>query len=169
MRILSLIRTAPRRLAVSVILGAAVLVAGALPAGAAWPVASTSSWVSRGYTTSHRAYDIAASRWTRLVPVQTGTVVFAGWKANCGGYQVWIRHTNGWYTAYYHLAREVVSRGQVVYGQRTTIGYVGSTGCSTGPHLHVELWKGFPWRSGSYRQNPWSRLDSGTYLPYRYR
>ena len=87
--------------------------------------------------------------------------MFAGWKSNCGGYQVWVAHGDGRYTAYYHLGKEVVYSGQPVTRQETTLGYVGSSGCATGPHLHVELWKGFPWRSGSYRVNPWGAIDSG--------
>ena len=159
----------PRRLILATI--AAVLLVGiaGLPATASWPVASRDSYRSRGYTTGHRADDLAASRGTRVVPIGTGRVVFAGWKSNCGGYQVWIAHGDGRYTAYYHLGKEVVYAGKPVTRQETTLGYVGSSGCATGPHLHVELWKGFPWRSGSYRVNPWGAIDSGTYLPSRYR
>lgn len=138
-------------------------------ATAAWPVASRSSRVSQYYSTRHRAVDIAAPSGTRVVPVRSGRTVFAGWKNNCGGYQVWVNNGNGLYTAYYHLRREVSYRGEVVTGGSETIGYVGATGCATGPHLHVEVWRGYPWRSGSYRVNPWRYIDSGYYLPYRYR
>ena len=159
----------PDRLVLAVI--AALLLVGlaGLPSSAAWPVATRDSYLSRGYSSGHRADDLAASRGARVVPVGTGRVVFAGWKSNCGGNQVWVAHGDGRYTAYYHLGKEVVYSGKPVTRQVTTLGYVGSSGCATGAHLHVELWKGFPWRSGSYRVNPWGAIDSGSYLPARYR
>jgi len=117
----------------------------------------------------HVAIDNAAHSWTRIVPIRSGKVVFAGWKSNCGGYQVWVSHGNGLYSAYYHMSRENSYRGEWVSGGSETIGWVGSTGCATGPHLHIEVWRGYPWRSGSYRVNPWGFIDNGYYLPYRYR
>lgn len=151
-------------------LAAAILVGLAgLPAAATWPVATRDSYVSRGYHSSHRADDLAADRGDRIVPIGSGRVVFAGWKSNCGGYQVWVSHGDGKYTAYYHMSKEVVYAGKSVTRQSTTLGYVGTSGCATGPHVHVEVWKGYPWRSGSYRVNPWGYIDSGYYLPSRYR
>jgi murein DD-endopeptidase MepM/ murein hydrolase activator NlpD len=138
-------------------------------ATAAWPVASRSSYVSQYYSSRHRAVDIAAPGGTRIGPIRSGRTVFAGWKNNCGGYQVWVSHGNGLYSAYYHLRREVSYRGEYVTGSSETIGYVGASGCATGPHLHVEVWHGYPWRSGSYRVNPWRYIDNGYWLPYRYR
>jgi murein DD-endopeptidase MepM/ murein hydrolase activator NlpD len=135
---------------------------------AQWPVASRSSYVSQRFHDGHRGLDIAADKWTRVIPIATGKVVFAGWKNNCGGYQVWIRHSSGRYTAYYHLARETTYYGDYVGGS-DRLGYVGTTGCATGPHVHVEVWSSYPWRSGSYRLNPWNYVMSGYYLPYRYR
>ena len=150
---------------------AALVVAIVLPASvlAAWPVASRSSIISTWYSRSHPAVDIAARSGTRVVPIGSGRTIFAGFKNNCGGYQVWVSHGNGYYSAYYHLRREVSYRGEWVTGGTETIGYVGETGCATGPHLHFELWRGVPWRSGSYRVNPWRFIDKGTYEPYRYR
>jgi murein DD-endopeptidase MepM/ murein hydrolase activator NlpD len=136
---------------------------------AAWPVASRTSYVSRGYSSGHKALDIAANRGTRVVPMRSGKTVFAGYKRNCGGYQVWISHGSGLYSAYYHLSRETSWRGEYVTGGSETIGYVGTSGCASGPHLHIEVWRGYPWRSGSRRVNPWNYVDSGTYLPSRYR
>jgi murein DD-endopeptidase MepM/ murein hydrolase activator NlpD len=138
-------------------------------ATAAWPVVNRSSRVSQSYSSRHRADDIATPSGTRVVPIRSGRTVFAGWQNNCGGYQVWVSHGNGLYSAYYHLRREVSYRGELVTGGSEVIGYVGSTGCATGPHLHVEVWRGYPWRSGSYRVNPWRYIDSGSWLPYRYR
>ena len=152
-------------------MAAALTVALVLPVVvvASWPVQTRSSWVSQGWHTYHRADDIAAAPGTPVLPIRDGTVVFAGWKSNCGGIQVWISHGNGLYSAYYHLRYESVSKGQAVTAQVTTIGRVGQTGCATGPHVHVEVWRGFPWRSGSYRVKPWTFIDSGAYLPSRYR
>jgi len=132
-------------------------------------VASRSSYISQAYHRGHRADDIAAPRGTRILPIYSGRVVFAGWKSNCGGYQVWVYHGNGLYTAYYHMKRETSWKGRWVTRQTSTLGYVGTSGCASGPHVHTEVWKGYPWRSGSYRVNPFSYIDSGTYLPLRYR
>jgi murein DD-endopeptidase MepM/ murein hydrolase activator NlpD len=152
-------------------IAAALTVALILPAivAASWPVATRNSWISQGWHTYHRADDIAAARGTPIVPIKSGTVVFAGWKSNCGGRQVWVSHGNGLYTAYYHLSSIAVSRGKYVTAQATRLGRVGESGCATGPHVHVEVWRGYPWRSGSYRVRPWAYIDSGTYLPSRYR
>ena len=116
-----------------------------------WPVRDgrVSQWFGR----HHRGVDIAAPRGTAIRPIDNGTVVYAGWRNNCGGWQVWIRH-NRIYSAYYHMSRRpIVERGDTVT-TRTRIGIVGATGCSTGPHVHIEVWKGYPWRAGSTRTNP---------------
>jgi murein DD-endopeptidase MepM/ murein hydrolase activator NlpD len=150
----------------------ALVVAVMLPAvtSAAWPVTSRYSYVSQRFHDGHRGMDLAAARGTGVVPIGNGKVVFAGWKNNCGGYQVWVRHRDGvTYSAYYHLSSERAYAGQYVTGEKTRIGYVGATGCATGPHVHLEVWKGFPWRYGSYRVNPWNYIMKGYWLPYRYR
>ena len=157
------------RVSIAVALGALLLLTTAIPVGAAWPVASRASYVSQIYHRTHPADDIAASAGTRIVPIRSGKVVFAGWKSNCGGYQVWVSHGGGLYTAYYHMSREVSWPGRYVIAGLTTLGYVGRSGCATGAHLHVEVWHGFPWRAGSYRVNPWGFIDFGRYLPLRYR
>ncbi|HEX5826734.1 MAG TPA: M23 family metallopeptidase [Candidatus Limnocylindrales bacterium] len=162
-------RSSRPRTLVAIAAAGLLALAVVLPAVASWPVASRSSYLSRGYSSSHRADDIAAPRGTRIVPIRSGRVVFAGWKSNCGGYQVWVGHGNGLYSAYYHMSRETSWSGRYVSRQESTLGYVGTSGCVTGSHLHVEVWKGYPWRSGSYRVNPWNYIDSGTYLPYKYR
>jgi murein DD-endopeptidase MepM/ murein hydrolase activator NlpD len=152
-------------------IAAALTVALILPAVvlAHWPVANRQSYVSQGFSTGHRANDIATPSGTAVVPMKSGRVVFAGWKRNCGGYQVWVSHGYGLYSAYYHLRSESVSKGQSVIAQSTRLGRVGSSGCAKGAHLHMEVWRGFPWGSGSYRVKPWSYINSGTYFPYRYR
>jgi murein DD-endopeptidase MepM/ murein hydrolase activator NlpD len=136
---------------------------------AVWPVTNRYSYVSRGFRDGHRGVDIASPRWTGVVPLKSGKVVFAGWRNNCGGYQVWLSHGENLYSAYYHLAREISYSGQVVDEGIEKIGYVGTTGCVTGAHLHVEVWRGFPWRTGSVRLNPWDYLLGGDWFPYKYR
>lgn len=149
---------------------AALAVALILPsvATAAWPVKNRHAYISQGFSRQHRALDVATPAGTAVVPIRAGRVVFAGFKKNCGGYQVWIRHSNGLYSAYYHLRSERVRKGQWVR-LRTVIGRVGKSGCAKGAHLHVEVWRGKPWQPGSHRVSPWPYVDSGTYLPKRYR
>jgi len=150
-------------LAVAIILPAAAI--------AHWPVADRYSWVSQGYWSGHRAYDIAAPMGTTVTPLRSGKVIFAGWRSNCGGYQVWVSHGNGLYSAYYHLERGTIAvyKGKWVTVDKTRLARVGQSGCATGAHVHVEVWRGWPWASGSYRVSPWYYIDSGTWLPYRYR
>src|SRR5215210_7230308 len=134
-------------------LAVALVVALGLPAAASadWPVTTRSSYVSQYYSSGHRAIDIAAPYGTPVVALSWGKTVFAGWKNNCGGYQVWVSHGNGIYSAYYHLSTELSYAGEYVTGRTEVIGRVGRTGCATGNHLHLEIWHGYPWRSGSYR------------------
>ena len=149
---------------------AASLVAVLLPAAASahWPIVNRYSWVSQWYSSSHKAIDIASGTGTRIVPIRSGTVVYAGWRDKYTGYAVIVYHGNGLYSAYFHMSHVHAWRGEWVRDQYTTIGYVGSTGYATGPHTHVEVWHGYPYRSGSWRSNPWTYIDSGWYLPFRY-
>jgi murein DD-endopeptidase MepM/ murein hydrolase activator NlpD len=94
-----------------------------------------------GYSRMHRGVDFAAPRGTPIYAAGDGVVKFAGRK---GGYGKYVRiHHNGTYsTAYAHMSR--IAKGlrpgkRVKQGQK--IGYVGSTGRSTGPHLHYEILK----------------------------
>lgn len=90
-------------------------------------------------STGHRAIDYAAATGTPIRAVGDGTVVAAGWNGPYGNF-VSIRHNGTYTTNYAHQSRIAVRRGQhVTQGQ--TIGYVGSTGFSTGPHLHYEMVK----------------------------
>lgn len=90
--------------------------------------------------TGHRAIDYAAAYGTPVRAVGNGTAIFSGW--NSGGYGNYITlHHNGTYsTNYAHLSKIYVKYGQKVK-QGDTIGTVGSTGFSTGPHLHYEMVK----------------------------
>ncbi|MFI5618889.1 peptidoglycan DD-metalloendopeptidase family protein [Streptomyces sp. NPDC051567] len=93
--------------------------------GAAW---------SSGY---HTGVDFTASSGTTVKAVGAGTVVSAGWGGAYGN-EVVVRHADGRYSQYAHLSVLSVSTGQsVTTGQR--IGLSGSTGNSTGPHLHFEI------------------------------
>ncbi|WP_457600714.1 peptidoglycan DD-metalloendopeptidase family protein [Hydrogenivirga sp.] len=94
----------------------------------------------------HEGLDIRAPWGTRVRATADGKVIFAGWK---GGYgkAVIIRHAYGFKTMYAHLSKIKVRAGQWVKSG-DVIGYVGSTGRSTGPHVHYEVWR------YSKRENP---------------
>ncbi|MEI5525116.1 transglycosylase family protein [Streptomyces brasiliscabiei] len=95
--------------------------------------ASGSSW-SKGY---HTGADFPVATGTSVKSVAAGEVVTSGWGGSFG-YQVVIRHADGRYTQYAHLSAISVKAGQSVStGQR--IGRSGSTGNSSGPHLHFEV------------------------------
>jgi len=116
----------------------------------AWPVAG--GYLSQGYRSGHYGIDIAADSGTRVKAAAGGKVIFAGWKSNGGGYQVWIAHGSSLYTTYNHMSGVSVGRGQSVdRGQQ--VGRVGSTGFASGSHLHFEVWRGMIWREGR-RVNP---------------
>jgi len=85
----------------------------------------------------HSGMDFPATRGTKVLSAGAGTVVFAGKKSGYGNV-VEIRHGNGLTTRYAHLSAYNVSKGQVV-SAGTQIAKVGSTGRSTGPHLHFEV------------------------------
>lgn len=90
---------------------------------------------------AHTGVDYAAPKGTPVWAVADGTVTFRGWGGG-GGNTLKIRHNNGFETGYLHLSgyAKGMARGQrVVQGQ--LIGYVGSTGASTGPHLDYRVWK----------------------------
>jgi len=92
-----------------------------------------------GYTKMHKGLDFAASRGTPIYAAGNGTVEAAGWNGAYGKY-VRIRHNSEYATAYAHMKRIKTARGRrVTQGQ--VIGYVGTTGRSTGPHLHYEILK----------------------------
>jgi murein DD-endopeptidase MepM/ murein hydrolase activator NlpD len=90
-------------------------------------------------STGHRAIDYAAPTGTPIRAVGNGTITYAGWNGPYGKY-VRVRHNSTYTTQYGHMSRIAVRNGQKV-NQGDTIGYVGSTGFSTGPHLHYEMVK----------------------------
>ena len=114
--------------------------------GFTWPVPSggriSSTFGSReapteGASTYHKGIDIAASSGSKVVAAAGGEVVIATYSASAGNY-VMINHGSGVYTVYMHMASLGVSEGQEVK-QGESIGSVGSTGYSTGPHLHFGI------------------------------
>ncbi|MFH8617697.1 peptidoglycan DD-metalloendopeptidase family protein [Streptomyces sp. NPDC017979] len=95
--------------------------------------ASGAAW-SSGY---HTGVDFAAPTGTGVRSIGPGTVVSAGYNGAYGN-EVVIKHTDGTYSQYAHLSSLAVSAGQSVTGGQS-IGQVGSTGNSSGPHLHLEV------------------------------
>lgn len=92
-----------------------------------------------GYTRMHGGVDFGAPHGAPIYAVGDATVSFAGWGGGHGN-QVKLDHGAGWGTGYSHMSRIAVSAGSRVRAGQV-IGYVGSTGLSTGPHLHYELYR----------------------------
>jgi len=118
-----------------------------------WP--STEHYLS-GYDytpeTNHFGIDIAGRLGNPIYAADSGVVTYAGWNDYGYGEMIVIDHGSGWQTLYAHLSQVNVTCGQEVY-QGDIIGLMGSTGQSTGPHLHFEL------RNDDYgRVNPWDFL-----------
>lgn len=88
-------------------------------------------------SSAHTGLDIATSTGTPVVAAASGTVTFSGWKGSYG-YLMVITHSNGVQTYYGHCSKLYYQAGQTV-SQGQTIAAVGSTGNSTGPHLHFEI------------------------------
>jgi LysM repeat protein len=102
-----------------------------------WP---TAGHISQRFYWYHRAVDIASRDAPAIVAAQGGTVISAGWNGGGYGNYVVIDHGNGYQTLYAHMLNNsiVVKAGErVKQGQK--IGILGSTGRSTGPHLHFEI------------------------------
>lgn len=112
----------------------------------AWPTPSTSLITSPfgyrihpiyGYRKFHSGIDIGASYGSSIVAANAGTVTFAGYSSGYG-YYIKISHGGGYTTLYAHCSSLLVSKGQTV-SRGQTIAKVGSTGASTGAHLHFEV------------------------------
>ena len=110
-----------------------------------------------GASTTHMGVDIGASYGSYIYAVKSGTVT--GSKYSWGGYgnYVEIDHGNGNFTLYAHMSERLVEVGEHVE-QGEVIGLCGSTGISTGPHVHYEIWENYT------RINPLNRLPG--YIPY---
>lgn len=104
----------------------------------AWPLRGT---ISQGYHSGHRALDIATYYGAKVYASAAGRVAYArfspgGWL----GFTITIVHSNGLKTRYSHLSGIFVEEGQAV-SRGQVIGQVGSTGNSTGPHVHFEVYQ----------------------------
>ncbi|MGG2201880.1 M23 family metallopeptidase [Paenibacillus validus] len=88
-------------------------------------------------TTVHNGLDIGAATGTPVLAVKDGKVIYAKYMGNAGN-TVIIQHDNDTETRYYHLSKITVKAGDKVK-QKDKVGEVGSTGRSTGPHLHMEV------------------------------
>lgn len=119
-----------------------------------WP--TTESWLS-GYdyspSTNHFGLDIAGRLGNAIYATDSGVVVYAGWNDWGYGNVIVIDHGNGWQSLYAHLSEIYVGCGASV-SSGVQIGAMGSTGRSSGPHLHFELMD-----AGGNRVNPWNFLQ----------
>lgn len=121
-------------------------------AGTAWgaPMNRGSYTITRGYSDWHPGIDLAAPNGTPIFAANGGTVIFAG-RSNWGYGLAVVISSGPFFTLYGHMSQVNVSCGQVV-GTGQQIGGVGSTGNSSGPHLHFEI------LYGSTRTNPSSTI-----------
>jgi peptidoglycan hydrolase-like protein with peptidoglycan-binding domain len=112
----------------------------------------------------HTGIDFPAPAGTPVGAAGVGVVKFAGWNTGGYGYLIVISHRLGYESWYAHLSRIVASPGQSVTGG-TRIGYVGSTGHSTGPHLHFEVRRNgkpidpAPYLLSTYAARVWRPLE----------
>jgi murein DD-endopeptidase MepM/ murein hydrolase activator NlpD len=97
-------------------------------------------YMSQGYSTFHPAIDLATDNKTPIKPIKAGTVVVADYSPFGYGNEIIIDHGDGMQSLYAHLSKIYIHTGQIVTLD-TTIGLVGTTGHSTGPHLHLEIRK----------------------------
>ena len=131
------------------------------PAKVTWkvPISYTKMTSPFGYRTDpvyggkrfHYGVDLAAPQGRPIYATRAGTISIASYDSECG-YYVQINHGDGYKSIYMHMTHYVVSRGQTV-SQGQVIGYCGSTGKSTGPHLHFGISK-----NGSY-------VNPANYIP----
>jgi len=133
----------------------------AAPAG---PVISKAGWTSpmpgsdvtscfgMRWGVPHQGIDFAMAENTPELAAAAGTVFAAGWNYTGYGLSVVIDHGNGIFTHYAHMNRAAVEVGQTVKAGQV-IGYEGSTGDSTGPHLHFEVHQGM-----------WNQIDPAPFL-----
>ena len=92
-----------------------------------------------GVPSNHTGVDLACPTGTPIKAAMSGKIVYVGWSNIFGNYVI-INHGNGYQTLYGHMSKTLCRSGQVV-SQGTRIGLVGSTGYSTGPHLHFTVYK----------------------------
>ncbi|WP_272120505.1 M23 family metallopeptidase [Spirulina major] len=119
--------------------------------GLIWPTTGT---ISQPFHRYHEGLDIAGPIGTPILAAQAGEVILAGWDNWGLGYAVELRHPDGSRTVYGHNSRLLVSVGQWVE-QGQIIAEMGSTGNSTGPHLHFEYYP-----DSVTAQNPLTQLPA---------
>lgn len=112
-----------------------------------------------GRLSHHDGLDIATPYGVPVKPVDAGVVTFSGFRGGYGN-MVIVRHPDGTSTLYAHTSRNLVTEGTPV-GQETVIALTGSSGRSTGPHLHFEAWR------GGVNITPQYRPDTGSGPPPR--
>jgi len=110
--------------------------------------------LTQSYSRFHPAIDLAAPLGTAIRPVSAGEVLLVSFNRFGLGNYVVIRHSPAFYSVYAHLSKIEVGKGEKVE-KETIIGRVGSTGFSTGPHLHLEI------ILNEEKINPLSVLPSG--------
>lgn len=118
--------------------GAAEVMAAVTGGAFVWPMPGY-DYITCDFGSGHRGIDIAGSGiyGKPIAAADGGTVIYSAWM-NSYGYCVFIDHGNGYVTRYAHASALACAAGDaVVPGQ--TVAYVGSTGNSTGPHLHFEI------------------------------
>ena len=112
------------------------------PIRASWYRSSNYGWRSNPFTGSrsfHSGVDMACPMGTSVYAAMPGRVVETGYNATYGNYII-LQHTSGYKSLYGHLSAILITRGSYVT-QDSRIGKVGSTGMSTGPHLHFTVFK----------------------------
>ena len=113
-----------------------------IPISAAYRISSKFGWRPDPFTgvrSYHTGIDLACPEGTPIRAAMNGKVAFVGWSNVFGNYVI-VNHPNGYQTLYGHMASSRVKKGQNVT-QATVIGLVGSTGYSTGSHLHFTVYK----------------------------
>ena len=120
------------------------------PSSGGWvsPIKKGSYWITStfgmrvhpilGYARMHNGVDMACAQGTPIYAAKSGKVTTASYQAGGAGYYVSINHGDGFSSIYMHMTHFIVSPGQYVTAGQV-IGYVGSTGGSTGPHLHFGI------------------------------
>ena len=96
------------------------------------------AWYAPYGLAGHEGLDLAVPTGTPVFAADSGTVVYAGWNPVGYGNLVVLDHGNGWRTYYAHLQSVHVRCGEWL-SRGSTIGEIGSTGNSSGPHLHFEM------------------------------
>ncbi|MBB5871587.1 murein DD-endopeptidase MepM/ murein hydrolase activator NlpD [Allocatelliglobosispora scoriae] len=119
------------------------------------PGAVITSCYGQRWGVLHAGIDFAADENTPIHAVVGGTVTSAGWAFSGYGISVVVDHGNGYFTHYAHMNKAAVKVGQKV-AAGAVLGYEGSTGDSTGPHLHFEVHKGM-----------WNQINPASWLAAR--